>query len=107
MRRASRALVAAGIACAISAASGCSRPPATTPPSPPSVRATDVAATSRDALAGTLARARARLATKPGDADAAILFADAALREVRVSGNGALAADAERALIGVLRVQPD
>src|SRR6478736_3091283 len=63
--------------------------------------------TSRAALDDTVARMRARVARTPGDATAAVQLADALLRQTRVIGNAGLAIEAERALQGALKTDPD
>ena len=63
--------------------------------------------TSRAALEDTITRMRARVARTPGDATAAVLLADALLRQTRVTGNAGLAIEAERVLLAALRVDPD
>jgi tetratricopeptide (TPR) repeat protein len=63
--------------------------------------------TSRAALEDTVARMRARIARNPRDAAAAVLLADALVRQTRVVGNAGLAIEAERALQGALNADPD
>ena len=63
--------------------------------------------TSRAALDDTVARMRARVTRTPGDANAAVLLADALLRETRVVGNAGLAIEAEHVLQGALKVDPE
>ena len=63
--------------------------------------------TSRAALDDTVARMRARLDRTPGDATAAVLLADALLRQTRVIGNAGLAIEAERVLQGALKIDPE
>ena len=48
------------------------------------------AATSRDGLTSTITQMEARLAAKPDDASAAVMLADALLRQTRVTGNAGL-----------------
>src|SRR5215510_2156658 len=64
-------------------------------------------ATSLAALYATVARMRARLARAPGDATAAVLLADALIRQTRVVGNAGLAIEAERVLQGALNDDPE
>jgi tetratricopeptide (TPR) repeat protein len=63
--------------------------------------------TSRAALEDTVARMRARIARSPRDTAAAVLLADALIRQTRVAGNAGLAVEAERALQGALSAHPD
>jgi tetratricopeptide (TPR) repeat protein len=58
--------------------------------------------TSRQDLERTIARMREKVAAAPGDAPAAVMLADALLRQTRVSGNAGLANQAERVLLAVL-----
>ena len=62
--------------------------------------------TSRDDLARRAADMEARLATDPDDAGAALLLADALLRQTRVTGNPGLTLRAEQVLTRVLRDDP-
>src|SRR3989475_5330811 len=62
--------------------------------------------TSREELAQRVKDMDARLATHPDDAGAAILLADALLRQTRVLGNPGLAVRAERVLAHVLSGDP-
>ena len=63
--------------------------------------------TSRASLEDTVARMRARIARNPRDAAAAVLLADALVRQTRVVGNAGLAIEAERALQNALKADPD
>ena len=93
---------------AILAGAACSARPA-----PPRERQIAVAmlgavgapATSRDGLTTPIADMDARLASKPDDAGAAVMLADALLRQARVTGSAGLAFRAERALEQVLRAR--
>ncbi len=62
--------------------------------------------TSREELDQTIERMEARLKSAPADPRAAVLLADALLRQTRVSGNAGLAVRAERALAAVLENDP-
>src|SRR5204862_862000 len=62
--------------------------------------------TSREELAQRVNDMEARLAAHPDDAGAAILLADALLRQTRVLGNPGLAVRAERILAHVLNGDP-
>jgi tetratricopeptide (TPR) repeat protein len=65
------------------------------------------AGTSRQALADTIDRMRARLAADPDDGPAAVALADGLLRETRVSGNAGLAIEAEQVLGAILEVDTE
>jgi tetratricopeptide (TPR) repeat protein len=56
------------------------------------------AKTTRDDLVRRIADLRQRLATQPEDVGAAMMLADALLRQTRVAGNAGLAIEAEQAL---------
>jgi tetratricopeptide (TPR) repeat protein len=58
--------------------------------------------TSRRDLERTIATMRERIAAAPDDAPAAVMLADALLRQTRVTGNAGLANEAERVLLTVL-----
>ncbi len=73
----------------------------------PMLGAAGAPSTSREDLAATIASMDARLSTRPDDAAAAVMLADALLRQTRVTGNAALANRAERVLQRVLAAQPD
>ena len=62
--------------------------------------------TTRTGLQQTAEQMRARLAANPKDGAAAVVLADALLRQARVSGNVGLALEAEHALTGVLKNDP-
>jgi tetratricopeptide (TPR) repeat protein len=62
--------------------------------------------TSRADLERTIDRMQSRLHQHPADAGAAVLLADALLRQARVSGNAGLALGAEQALTRVLHDEP-
>jgi tetratricopeptide (TPR) repeat protein len=62
--------------------------------------------TSRNGLLQTIEAMERRLASRPTDSEAAVVLADALLRETRVSGNAGLAVRAEEALTRVLRDNP-
>lgn len=64
------------------------------------------ASTTRDGLQQTIERMRARVAANSTDASAAVVLADALLRQARVSGNPGLAVEAEHALGVVLKKDP-
>jgi tetratricopeptide (TPR) repeat protein len=64
------------------------------------------APTSRDGLAQTIAALERRVADEPGNGVAASRLADALLRQVRASGNGGLAIQAERALRAAIAAGP-
>jgi len=63
---------------------------------------TGTVSTSRQDLERTIASMRTRVAAAPDDGPAAVMLADALLRQARVSGNAGLANEAERALRAVL-----
>jgi tetratricopeptide (TPR) repeat protein len=63
--------------------------------------------TSRVDLEHTIATMRERVARRPDDAPAAVMLADALLRQTRVSGNAGLAGEAERVLLAVLKGDGD
>ena len=62
--------------------------------------------TSRSGLRQTIALMERRLAGEPTDSEAALVLADALLRETRVSGNTGLAVRAESVLHRILRDNP-
>jgi tetratricopeptide (TPR) repeat protein len=62
--------------------------------------------TTREQLRATVAAARADLARRPADARAAVVLADALMREARVTSNPGLAVEGEQALRRVLADQP-
>jgi tetratricopeptide (TPR) repeat protein len=65
-----------------------------------------VAVTSRDGLEQRIARMERTLRERPADSQAAVSFADALIRQARISGNAGLALRAERALNTVLKDEP-
>ena len=87
---------------AVAASAACSRPatPKTTNVTP--LLGTGPVSTSRADLERTIATMRKRVAKTPDDAPAAVMLADALLRQTRVSGNAGLAGEAERVLLAVL-----
>jgi tetratricopeptide (TPR) repeat protein len=101
-------LVVPGLVAVLAAVSGCSgstadrRGPAT-----PLAGTPGGSSTSRDALIQTIATMRTRVARDPGDVRAAVLLADALLRQTRVAGNGGLANEAEQVLGAALARHPD
>ena len=62
--------------------------------------------TSRDGLQQTIRDMRSRIAGDKTDARAAVVLADALLRQARVSGDAGLAIEAEHALSAVLKNEP-
>ncbi|MBI1875124.1 MAG: tetratricopeptide repeat protein, partial [Acidobacteria bacterium] len=62
--------------------------------------------TSREDLAKRIRDMQARLAARPDDTGAAVLLADALLRQTRVNGNAGLARKAEQVLQGALKADP-
>jgi tetratricopeptide (TPR) repeat protein len=62
--------------------------------------------TSRQDLERTITTMRQRVAATPNDAPAAVMLADALLRQTRVSGNAGLSSEAERVLLAVLETDP-
>jgi tetratricopeptide (TPR) repeat protein len=87
---------------AIVATAACSkpaeRPAATVTP----LLGTGHGSTSRQDLERTIATMRQTIAAAPGNAQAAVMLADALLRQTRVTGNTGLASEAERVLRAVL-----
>jgi len=63
-------------------------------------------ATSREGLQRTIDAMQARLKARPADAEAAVLLADALMRQARVASNAGLATVAERALRRALKDEP-
>lgn len=94
-------LVASCLTCVV-AASACSRPDAPRTPSVTPLLGTGQLSTSRQDLERTISTMRAKVAVAPDDAPAAVMLADALLRQTRVSGNAGLAHEAERVLVAVL-----
>ncbi len=72
----------------------------------PSLGAPGAPPTSREELNKRIAAMDARLTQQPDDAGAALLLADALLRQSRVAGNPGLASRAEQVLTRVLRDDP-
>ena len=62
--------------------------------------------TTRKGLEQTIEDMRARIVRVPTDARAAVVLADALLRQARVSGDAGLAVEAEHALSAVLKREP-
>jgi tetratricopeptide (TPR) repeat protein len=62
--------------------------------------------TTREGLAARVAEMESRLAERPEDSGAAILLADALMRQARVLGNGGLVIRAEEALRAALEEDP-
>jgi tetratricopeptide (TPR) repeat protein len=63
-------------------------------------------ATSREGLQRTIDAMQARLKARPADAEAAVLLADALMRQARVASNAGLATVAEQALRRALKDEP-
>ena len=62
--------------------------------------------TSRQGLQDTVARMQDRLRDHPSDSSAAVLLADALMRQARVTGNAGIVLGAEQALHRVLKDEP-
>lgn len=62
--------------------------------------------TARESLDVLIVRMRARVASDPGDGEAAVLFADALMRAARVNGDASLPLEAERAIRATLAHEP-
>ncbi len=75
-------------------------------PKPKLVGTLGAPSTTREGLQQTIEGMRARVAADPKDASAAVVLADALLRQGRVSGNAGLAVEAEHALSAVLKNEP-
>jgi len=73
---------------------------------PAAVDRPGAATVSRDGLQRTIERTRAELRRNPANVRAAVPYADALLRQARVSGNAGLGLEAERALKQVLHEEP-
>lgn len=69
-------------------------------------RSTPASTTSRENLQRTIDAMQVRLRARPTDAEAAVLLADALLRQARVASNAGLALVAEQALSRVLKDEP-
>jgi predicted Zn-dependent protease len=88
------------------AACGGSTPPAPPRPVAPLLGSSARLSTTREDLQRTIARLRSTVAAT-GDIDAAVQLADALLRQVRVTGHGGLAIEAERALRAAMARDPE
>jgi len=99
-------LIACGIGVIVTTAA-CSKPATTRTTGVTPLLGTGQVSTSRPDLARTIATTREKVAKAPDDAQAAVMLADALLRETRVSGNAGLAKEAERVLLGVLKRDSD
>jgi len=95
-------LLAGGIAVIVTSAA-CSRSAPTRSTSVTPLLGTGQVSTSRYDLARTIATTREKVAKAPDDVPAAVMLADALLRETRVLGNAGLAKEAERVLLDVLK----
>jgi tetratricopeptide (TPR) repeat protein len=98
------------LACALAVivtAGACSRPAARRATSITPFLGTGQGSTSRTELERTIAAMRERVTKAPDDAPAAVMLADALLRQTRVSGNAGLASEAERVLLAVLTRDAD
>ena len=73
----------------------------------PLLGSSSASGTSREDLTRTIAAMDARFAARPDDAAAAVMLADALLRQTRVTGNAGLAARAEIALQKILARDPE
>jgi tetratricopeptide (TPR) repeat protein len=80
-----------------------SRRPFTTAPA---LGAAGAPSTTRDGLTGRIAEMESRLASHPDDLRAAVLLADALIRQTRVTGNAGLTVRAEQVLKTALREDP-
>jgi len=72
----------------------------------PPLGAAGAPATTRDGLARRIAEMDSRLSARPDDVGAAVLLADALIRQTRVTGNAGLTVRAERVLMSALREDP-
>lgn len=72
----------------------------------PAIGAPGAPRTSREDLAKRITMLEERLAARPDDSGAAVLLADALIRQARVTANAALAQRAEQALDAALRDDP-
>lgn len=97
------AAVAAMVAAANVRESARSRRPVT---SAPALGAPGAPPASREGLGRRVAEMEARLAAQPDDVGAAVLLADALLRQARVTGNVGLAFRAQQVLEPVLKKEP-
>jgi tetratricopeptide (TPR) repeat protein len=73
----------------------------------PSLGASGAPATTRDGLARRITEMESRVAARPDDVGAAVLLADALIRQTRVTGNVGLTQQAERVLKAALREDPE
>lgn len=73
---------------------------------PPALGASGAPSTTRDGLARRITEMESRVAARPDDVGAAVLLADALIRQTRVSGNAGLTVQAERVLKTALREDP-
>jgi len=80
-----------------------SRRPFTTAPA---LGASGAPSTTRDGLARRIVEMESRVAAQPDDVGAAVLLADALIRQTRVTGNAGLTVQAERVLKTALREDP-
>jgi tetratricopeptide (TPR) repeat protein len=80
-----------------------SRRPFTTPPA---LGAFGAPSTTREGLARRIDQMESRLAAQPGDVGAAVLLADALIRQTRVTGNAGLTLRADKVLQTALREDP-
>lgn len=94
-------IVTAGVVVILTTAA-CSRAAAPAVASVTPLLGTGQLSTSRADLERTIATMRKKVAKAPNNAPAAVMLADALLRQTRVSGNAGLAREAERVLLGVL-----
>ena len=69
----------------------------------PALGAAGAPSTTRDGLARRIADMESRLSARPDDVGAAVLLADALIRQTRVTGNAGLTLQAERVLTNALR----
>lgn len=72
----------------------------------PALGAAGAPATTRDGLARRIAEMDSRLSARPNDVGAAVLLADALIRQTRVTGDAGLTVQAERVLMNALREDP-
>jgi tetratricopeptide (TPR) repeat protein len=72
----------------------------------PQLGAAGAPSTTRDGLERRITEMRSKLSAKPDDVGAAVLLADALVRQTRVTGNAGLTAEADRALKHALREDP-
>ena len=72
----------------------------------PSALGTRGAGTGRESLSARIVALRAQVAARPDDAGAAVMLADALVRQTRISGNSGLAIEAEASLRRALADDP-